>query len=170
MSVALGTVFMTVGALFEVLDLSASALASLIVAFVYIEIGSPYTWLVWLATSLLSFVFFPGSMVWLTYLTFFGVYPILKGYIEKAPRPLWLPLKLIFGNLALGLMVLGCSFALGVDFFGDVSVISFLPPTAVYVALWILLNVLIVLYDVFIVTMVRFYYARIRPRLERALK
>ena len=41
MTVALGVVFMVVGAVFEVLDLSTAVLASLLVVFIYIEIGSP---------------------------------------------------------------------------------------------------------------------------------
>ena len=54
MIVALGTVFMKLGSIIEVFDLTAAALASMLVAFVYVEIGSPYTWLVWLATSFLK--------------------------------------------------------------------------------------------------------------------
>ena len=41
MIVALGTVSMVLGAVIEVFDLTAVALASALVAFVYIELGSP---------------------------------------------------------------------------------------------------------------------------------
>ena len=56
---ALGTVFMVLGGFIEVLDLTVCALASLLVAFVYIEIGAPYYWLVWICTSLCSALLFP---------------------------------------------------------------------------------------------------------------
>ena len=104
-SVALGVVFMVIGGFLDVLDLSACALASLISVFVFIEIGSPYTYLVWLATSLITFVMFPGSAIWIEYLAVFGIYPIIKAYIERAPRFLWLILKLIYANCVIWLMM-----------------------------------------------------------------
>ena len=78
MMVALGVVFMTIGAFVPSLDMTSAALTSLIVVLIFIEIGSPYTYLVWLATSLIGFIFFSGSAVWLQYLLVFGIYPILK--------------------------------------------------------------------------------------------
>ena len=79
MIVALGTVFMVLGAIVEVFDLTAVALASALVAFVYIELGSPYTWLVWLCTTFTTFIVFQSSQMWFMYLVLFGIYPILKG-------------------------------------------------------------------------------------------
>ena len=66
MLVALGSVFMIIGSFVEVLDLTVCALASLIVAFAYLEIGSPYTWLIWLATSLCTALL--GGVLWMEYL------------------------------------------------------------------------------------------------------
>ena len=101
MILALGTALMVLGAVFEVLDLSVCAVASLFVAFVYIEIGAPYTFIVWLLTSLLSFIFFPGSVIWIEYLLVFGIYPIIKAYVERLPRVLWIILKAVYINAVL---------------------------------------------------------------------
>ncbi len=169
LTAALGTVFMVLGAVFSVLDLTAATLASLLVVFIYIEIGSPYTWLVWLSTSLLSFLLYPGSMMWLVYLTMFGIYPIVKGYIERLPRVFWLILRLVFVNLVLTLLSLFCEALIGVSFFGDVSDIP-LDPTAVYVILWVIMNLAFLLYDRLIVIMVAFYERSVRPRLRGLLK
>ena len=169
MTVALGVVFMVVGAVFEVLDLSTAVLASLLVVFIYIEIGSPYTWLVWLATSLGSFLLYPGSLMWLVYLFVFGIYPILKGYIERLPRFLWIILKLVFVNIAILLLVLLSEVLVGVSFFGDVSDIN-LAPGIVYAILWVMMNIAFILYDWMIALMLRFYFVRIRPKIERILK
>ena len=68
MLVALGTVLMVVGGYVEVLDLTVCALVSLLVAFACVEIGSPYTWLIWLATSLATFLIPTGKSLWLLYL------------------------------------------------------------------------------------------------------
>ena len=169
MTVALGTVFMALGAVFSVLDLSCAVLASLLVSFIYIEIGSPYTWLVWLGTSLASFLMFSGSLMWIVYLTIFGIYPILKGYIERLPRWTWFILKLLFVNVMITLLVLFCEPLTGQSFFGDVSDIPLVPSVA-YAVLWVLLNIAFILYDKMIVIMVVFYERRLRPRFKNLLK
>ena len=177
LTVALGVVFMVVGAVFQVLDLSTATLASLLVVFIYLEIGSPYTWLVWLCTSLGAFLLYPGSTMWLVYLLMFGIYPIVKGYIERLPRFLWLPLKLLFLNISLLLMVWLFEALVGVSFFGDPSeVIATFPflsgvsPIIIYCVLWAFMNLIFVLFDKMIVVMVAFYYRIIRPKIEKLLK
>ena len=168
-AVALGALLSAVGAYLEVADLTAAALASLLVTFIYIEIGSPYTWLVWLATALVSFIISPAGPVWLAYLAVFGLYPILKGYLERLPRPLWLPLRLAFCNASLVLMLFGCELILGVPFFAEEDFFG-LPAEVIRVPLWILLNLAFLLYDYFITVMARFYIVKLRPRLGRLLR
>ena len=167
--VALGVLFMTLAAFVPALDLSCAVLASLLVAFAYMELGSPYTWLIWLSTSLLAFIFFQASFVWLTYLLVYGIFPIIKGYIERLPRPLWLPIKLVFLNAMMAIMLLFSEVLVGQPFFGDISGLPF-DPRIVCVALWVLLNLAFVLYDKLIVVMVVWYNQRLRPRLANLLK
>lgn len=170
MVVALGTVFMILGAVIEVFDLTAVALASVLVAFVYIELGSPYTWLVWLCTTLTTFIMYQHSAMWFIYLVLFGIYPIIKGYIERLKRPLWWPLKIVFGNLAFVAMLFGVQLITGLPFI-DASE-SFLGITgrAIYVLTWILLNVAFVAYDFFVTVMVRFYMVKLRHKFKKILK
>lgn len=170
MVVALGTVFMILGAVIEVFDLTAVALASVLVAFVYIELGSPYTWLVWICTTLTTFIMYQHSAMWFIYLVLFGIYPIIKGYIERLKRPLWWPLKIVFGNLAFVAMLFGVQLITGLPFI-DASE-SFLGITgrAIYVLTWILLNVAFVAYDFFVTVMVRFYMVKLRHKFKKILK
>ena len=168
MAVALGTVFMIIGAVFEIMDLTAAALSSLVVAVIYIEIGSPYTFLVWLCTSLATALMYPGSIMWIMYLVMFGIYPIVKGYIERLRRPLWLPLKLLFGNAAMALAFAGCWFILGISM-TDEGLFG-LPAEAVWALLIIVVNVMLVAYDAFISVMMRFYMQRLHPVLNKILK
>lgn len=169
MAVALGSLFMVLGAVFEALDLTAAALASLVVAVIYVEIGSPYTFLVWICTTLVTGLLYPGSAMWLMYLLMFGIYPIAKGYIERLPRGLWLIIKLLFGNIMMGGVMLGCQFILGLpiveegEFFG-------LPVTAVYIILWVMINVAVVLYDIFLTVLMRFYMIKLHPVFKKLLK
>ena len=90
MMVALGTAMMVLGAAIDVLDLSVCAIASMLVVFVYLEIGSYYPWLVWICTALASALIYPGSIIWAEYLLVFGIYPLIKAYIEKLPKWSWL--------------------------------------------------------------------------------
>ena len=163
MIVALGTVFMLIGGFVEVLDLSVCALASLLVAFVYIEIGSPYTWLVWICTSLASFLCMPGKFIWMLYLLIFGVYPILKAYIEKLPRGAWLILKLVFINAMIWLLMLGFEFILGIPFFA-------VDKLWLKVGTYIVMNIGFIAYDLFITVLIRFYFEKLRHRFRNFLK
>ena len=163
MVVALGTLFLVLGGFIDVLDLSASAIASVLVAFVYIEIGSPYTWLVWLSTTLASFICFSGSVLWLEYFLIFGIYPILKAYIERTPRKFWLILKLIFINAMLWLIFLGFELIFKTSVF-------IVDKTWMKIGIYLIMNVAFIAYDLFVTVMVRFYIERLRPRFKHLLK
>ena len=77
MMVALGTAIMLLGTVIEVFDLTVCAFASMLVVFIYLEIGSYYPWLVWICTSLATLLISPGTLVWAEYLLVFGIYPLI---------------------------------------------------------------------------------------------
>lgn len=161
--VALGTLFLTLGGIFGVLELTAAALASLLVVFAYIEIGSPYYWLVWLATSLLSALLFFGSTVWGVYLLIFGLYPIVKAFIERLKKAFWIPLKLVFAVLAtLALMALE-KLVFGVPLFNT---------ELVWLAVLMFLGCVLamLLFDYFLTVMIRVYISKYRKLFMRLLK
>jgi len=161
--VALGVVLMTLGSLFSIVDLTVCALSSLLVAFIYIEIGSPYTFLVWICTSLCSALIFPGSPVWVEYLLIFGIYPILKAYIERLPRGWWWILKLAFINADVWLIAIISELVTGVKFFGEENFIF-------NVVLYVIINVAFIAYDVFMTILIRFYVVKLQPTFKRFLK
>lgn len=167
MAVALGTVFMVLGSIFEVLDMTASALSSLLVAVIYVEVGAPYTFLVWICTTLTTAVLYPGSAMWMMYLLLFGIFPILKGYIERLRRPLWLPFKLLFGNAMMILIFLGTTFLLGIP--ADLELFG-LPREAVYAVFFVLVNIALILYDYFLTVLIRFYMVKLHPVLKKLFK
>lgn len=171
MAVALGVVFMTLGFFVEVLDLTVAALCSIIMLFVFIEVGKPYTFLVWLATSLLGALFFTGSLVWVTYFLVFGIYPIMKAYIERLKKPLWLPLKLVLFNISAFLLILVSELVFGIPFFGEINMPIFEGREWIFkVLVCVILNVAFIAYDIFLTLMVRAYFSRIRPRIQKILK
>lgn len=172
MSIALGVLFMTLGAFVEVLDLTASALCSCLMAFVFIEIGARYAIAVWLGTSILGFVFFPHSLVWVTFLLIFGIFPILKAYIEKTKRPFWIPLKLVFFAASAVVLILVSELLLGIPFFGDTLNIPFFEENTWIFKLivYLFLVAALFVYDIFMTVMIRFYFSNIRKRIQSLLK
>lgn len=169
MMIAIGVLFMALGYFIEALDLTVAALLSLIMAFMFIEVGSPYTYAVWLGTSALGAVFFTGSFVWLTYFLIFGIYPILKAYIEKLPRGFWLIVKLVFFNIAFVLLIVFSEFILGTPFF-TVSEGYEDSANLIKAAFAAAFNVAFVIYDIFMTLMIKTYLVRFRPKFSRLLK
>lgn len=140
------------------IDLTVLMLSSLFMVFVYVEIGPPYTYLCWLASSLLSFVFFPTRYFWVVYLFLFGFYPILKGWIEKAKHILWWPLKLVWLNITLVVVFCIVTFLLGVDLTEG-------GPSWMIWVLYGLSNLSFICYDILISILVRIYLARFREKI-----
>jgi hypothetical protein len=163
MMVALGTVIMILGAVIEVLDLTVCALAALTVVFIYLEIGSYYPWLVWICTSLATLLLYPGSLVWAEYFLVFGIYPLIKAYIERLPKWTWILIKLVYINVVIWVLFGICEFILGVSFFGEDTLIM-------KILTYALMNVAFIAFDLFITVMVRFYQEKIRPRFKKFLK
>jgi hypothetical protein len=163
MMIALGVAFMAIGAYVEVMDLTVAAFLSLLVAFCCMELGTPYNFAVWLGTSLIGALLFTYSFVWMTYLLIFGIYPIVKGYVERTKRIFWIILKLVFVNLSLPVLMLLTKLITGAPLFAVKS-------GYLVAALYILCVGAFFLYDIFLTVMIRAYLSRLRPRIASFLK
>ncbi len=161
--VALGSAIMIIGAVVEVLDLVVCVFASLLVVFVYLEIGPPYPYLVWICTSLATALMYFGSIIWVEYFLVFGIYPMLKAFIEKLPHVVWIVLKLLFINAIVAALFFIVEGIFGIPFFEDELLLM-------KIVTWVLINVAFIVYDRFITVMVRVYTERIRPKISKLLK
>ena len=169
MMIAIGVLFMTLGYFVEALDLTVAALLSAVVVFTVIEIGSPYTYMVWLGTSLLGALFFTGSFVWLNYFLIFGIYPILKSYFERLPRWASYIVKLLFFNLALIAVIFLSELIFGIPFFSlEQNLADY--ADIIKAALYVGFNVAFILYDIFLNLIIRAYYVRFRAKFSRFLR
>ena len=83
MLTALGVIFLGIGALLEVLDISMAVIASFCVIIALIEYGKGSPWMVYAAISVLSFLILPTKLPALFFGLFFGFYPIIKEFLEK---------------------------------------------------------------------------------------
>lgn len=82
---ALGVIILFLGSVIEIIDITTAALSSFLIVVCMIELGGYMPFLVYIATSVLSFLLLPNKTVVVMYVLFFGFYPILKKYIEKTP-------------------------------------------------------------------------------------
>ena len=158
--IALSVAVMTVGAMLDVLDLTVSMFASLLVMLAYLEMGSPYTWCIWLGTSLAAAILFPGSIIWAEYLLIFGIYPIIKGFVERLPRRAWFIVKLVFINAVIWILLLVVDGILGIGFVdADTPIMK--------IVLYVLMNIAFIAYDKFIEIFARLYIVKFKDRFKK---
>ena len=160
---ALTVVLLAIASFLGDIDLTILMLSSFCMVFVYLEIGAPYTYLTWIASTLLTLLFFPARYFWILYFLLFGIYPILKGYFERLPRALWWIVKLVYFNAVLWLAIWLLRLLLGVDLLEGETVWW-------RVLLYALANISFVAYDFFITLIVRIYVSKYRERLKRLFR
>lgn len=157
MLASLGVLFLALGSMVEVLDVSAAVLASILCVYAVIEMGGAYPWLVWIVTSILSFLLIPQKSAVLFYAFALGFYPILKEKLERCSRVTCAVLKLVVFHLCLGLIVL--IMWLFFPAMLDMERLAWLP-----IALYALCLAVFILYDVLLTRMISFYLFKLRNR------
>ena len=154
---ALGVVFLYLGAIVDVLDISMSVIASVCCIFAVIEYGGAYPWLVYAVTGVISIVILPRKEAALMYILFFGFYPILKLKLERKKKLLsWVIKESVF-NVALALMLLISKLFLTA---GSAE------PVAIYIAFVVLAEITFPIYDLALTRMIAVYMRKIRPKFK----
>lgn len=153
---ALGVIFLSLGALVEMLDLSVAVIASLLVVYAVIEIGGAYPWMIWIVTSLVGYLLMPKTPV-LFFALFFGFYPILKEKFEKLPRVVAWVIKILTFHVSLAVMVLALWLFFPAMLEGLGQILLLIGLYAVSVAAF-------VVYDIALTRIITFYFIRLRER------
>ena len=153
---ALGVVFLALGALVEVLDLTMAVIASLTVVFAVIELRGKYPILVYLVTAVLALLLLPSKTPALVYALFAGYYPILKAVFEgRFSRTVaWIFKILVFCTAA----VLTVLVSVRLLMLYEVAFKTW------YIALLLPLAGVFVLYDVALTRLITVYLVRLRGR------
>lgn len=112
---ALGTVFLYIGSATNILDLTSVAIASLLIFFAVMEMGTPYQYLIYGVTSLLAVLLLPDKAAAVTYLLFGGIYPVFKAMFEKLHFVVAWILKFSYFNTALSLIIAVSVYVLHID-------------------------------------------------------
>ena len=159
---ALGVAILYVGSFMEILDLSVSLAASLIVLFCVEELGNKSALSVYAVISTLSFILLPQKWIAAYFVFFFGIMPITKNIYEKVGKIIGWVLKIITFNLeAFGFYLV----AKNLDFFAENE--RALP---YLLAMLALANGVFVLADVLYTKICLIYRARFRTRIKKFLK
>lgn len=96
----LNIVLLLISNLISINTMFFMGLASLIISVIVMEYGVNTGLVFYIASIILSFVVMPNKSQWLLYTLTFGIYGLVKYFIEKG-RPIYIEviLKLIFANL-----------------------------------------------------------------------
>ena len=155
--VALSVIILYLGCAIEALDLTMSAIVSLLVVVIVIEMGYKYAWFAYLATSILSLLLLPQKTPAIFYACFMGFYPIIKSHVERINSAVlrWV-IKLIAGNAALCAMFWLISLFIPDEFEGGWML----------VATYILGLAAFIMYDIALSKLITIYFLKIRDRVK----
>jgi hypothetical protein len=137
--------------------ISLYALSSFFVSIIVLEAGIGTAWLFYGASSILALLIIPNKVGVIPYIVFFGIYGVIKFYIEKIGRlvPEWI-IKLLYFNI--------CFFA-AVHFMKEllnINVIANFPWWAVV----LVFELIYIVYDYVYTLFIGYYKHKIRPKLK----
>jgi len=172
---ALAVVMLGLGAVIEVLDVTVSAAAALILLPVLLCYGKKYGWLAYAVTATLGVLLMPQSLAAWMYAGLTGFYPMVKMKLDRLPRiPGWLiKLALLTAVLVLYLAVFYFIMLGGEGSFADAFLLGFGetdgPPVLAYAVVGLSVFTF-VLYDLLIDRILVLYYIKWKKRVEKWLK
>ena len=163
MMVALGAAIMMLGGVIPLATFCCPALAGLVLIPLVFDCGNTHAWSGWAAITLLSLMLCPDKEAALLFL-FLGYYPILKWEMDVHIKRGWLRRlsKLMLWNIAIGAMYATIFFVLKLD----AVMADYQDATrAMVVAMVLLGNLTLALYDIVLARFATIYIVRFRPKL-----
>ena len=163
---ALSTVLFLLTGVVPVATIALPAIAGCLLIPVVVEVGLPWAFGVYVVCCVLGLLFAPDREALLIYLLFFGYYPALFAVVGRIrSRVLRYGVKLLVLNVAVVLEVLLSVYALGIP----LETLSILGPAGP-VVLWVLANVVFVVYDLALEGLIVQYLNRVHDRLGKLLR
>ena len=160
---ALGVIFLSIGSLIEVLDLSASAIAGFVIVVAVIELGGKYPVMIYFAVSILSILTLPNKFPALFFIFFAGCYPIFKYHFERFHHIVAWIVKFSMFNLFFALMILSVNFLVGRDLLslsGDDYLVDIFENFKIII--FVVANFVFLLYDIAMTNIINLYIVKIR--------
>jgi hypothetical protein len=148
------------------IELTLFALSTVYVAIMIIEFTPNTGWLFYFGTVMMSFFMVPNKSAVIPYTIFFGIYAMIKYYIENLKNyfktfkminhPIEIMLKLLFFNLMFGL---------GIIYFGTLFIGAIHVPDVALPIIIIGAQAFFLLYDYILTLLIGFYLKR-RPKIQ----
>lgn len=139
-------------------ELTFYALASVLPAFMIIEMKGKGGFALYIVVSLLAFFLLPNKLAVIPYIMFFGIYGIIKYYIEKLNSPVMqiLAKAVVF----MGMFTVAYFFSKGL-FFANINLPELATPLLYIGALLMLF-----LYDAIFTEIINLYLKKIHPHIR----
>lgn len=169
---ALAAVFLGLGAIVEVFDLTAAAAAALILLPVLLCYGTRYALLSYAVTSVLGVILMPQSLAAWTYAGLLGYYPAIKQRLDRLPRVLGWAVKVVLLGAVLLLYLAAFHFVImgGKGSLADSFPAGFGEAGGGTVMAWAVIGLSLftfVLFDILIDRVLVLYYLRWQKRFEK---
>lgn len=172
---ALAVVMLGLGAIIEVIDITAAAVASLVLLPILLCYGTKYAWLSYAVTGVLGVLLMPQSLGAWMFAGLTGFYPIVKQRLDRLPRVLSWAVKLLLLAAVL-LLYLGIFYFImlgGEGSLFDAFLKGFSEEEGTPLVAWavIILSLFTyILFDLLIDRLLVLYYLRWQKRVERWMK
>lgn len=164
-SAALVLVLMFMTGLVPIATIALPALAGLALIPVTAQLGLAWGFGVYAATGVLSLILAPDREAGVYYLLFFGYYPVLTAVLGRIrSKPVLYSVKFLIFNAAVLVSGWIVSSVLGIE-------MEELPVIGKYtvVLLWVLANIMFILYDIALGRIISMYYAKMHEKLRKKL-
>lgn len=165
---ALAVVLLIIGGIFEILDMTAAAVASAAILITHLEFGAKNALSVYGASAVISFILFPTASSTIYYALLLGYYPIFKLFTDrkfKNHKFLRIVLKFSVFNAGCGVIFYLFSRIYGFAAVIKEFTIGSLSPAVVIMILFVLLNIFLVMYDILISALSVIYLKGLRKRI-----
>ena len=164
---AISVIFLAIGSLIEVLDLSAAVLAGFIIVIAVIEIRGYYPVLMYFVVSILSILILPNKYPAVFFIFFCGFYPIFKAKIERFHYIAAWAVKFSMFNIFLVCMVFIVNFLVAKGFISPLENNDFSKNIFenFKFIVFILANFMFLLYDIAMTKIINLYIISIRKML-----
>ena len=172
---ALAVVMLGLGAVIEVIDITAAAVAALVLLPILLCYGARYAWLSYAVTGVLGVLLMPQSLGAWMFAGLTGFYPIIKQKLDRLPRVLGWAVKLLLLAAVLFLYLGVFYFILlgGEGSLFDAFLKGFGEEEGTPLMAWavIILSLFTyILFDLLIDRLLILYYLRWQKRVERWMK
>ena len=169
---ALAVVMLGLGAVIEILDLTAAAAAALVLLPILLCYGMRYALLSYAVTATLGVLLMPQSLAAWMYAGLAGFYPMVKQKLDRLPRVLaWVAKLVILTAVMLVYLALLYFIALGGEgSFFDAVLLGFGEAEGGAILAWATIGLSVatyVLFDVLIDKVLILYYLRWQKRVEK---